>query len=199
MNNIPTPEYSMIKEKIDFEAIERFGMPIIFKPYAEGSSVGVVKFNLMIDFKNQINDLLKQFKYGIVEKFIQGIQITIGVLENKNDIFALPILQLIPENEFYDFEAKYTKGKTKFIVPAELSKELAKRSQELAVKSHKVLWCYGVSRVDMIVSDNNIYVLEVNTIPGMTDMSDLPAEAKAIGMEYDDLVERILISGWERL
>ncbi len=198
MNKIPTPDYSIIKEKIFFEEIKALGTPLIFKPYAEGSSVGVKKFNSMEEFNSEIEDLIRKYKYGLVEKFLSGINITIGVLENKTEIIALPILQLMPENEFYDFESKYTKGKTRFILPAELNEELTVQAKNLAIKVHQVLWCYGVSRVDMLVVDNQLYVLEVNTIPGMTETSDLPAEAEAMGISFDDLVEKILISGWER-
>ena len=127
-NKISTPAFSIIKEKIDFQEIEKLGEPLIFKPFAEGSSVGVIKFKTFNEFKNKINELIDVYKYGIVEKFISGKNITIGVLEGKDYIKALPILELVPENEFYDFEAKYTKGKTKFIVPAIMDEELTKKS-----------------------------------------------------------------------
>lgn len=197
VNNIPTPAYVIIRDKVDMQAIERLGDPIIFKPYAEGSSVGVIKYNSIADFKKEIDKLLQQYSYGIVEKYLQGMAITIGVLENKTDIRALPILELVSKNEFYDYEAKYSPGKTEFILPARLDESLTRKAQELAVRVHQVLWCYGVSRVDMIVVDRDIYVLEVNSLPGMTDMSDLPAEAKAEGISYEDLVEQIAISGYQ--
>lgn len=197
-NKIPTPNYSIIKEKIFLEEIKALGTPLIFKPYAEGSSVGIKKFNSLEEFNSEIEDLIRTYRYGLVEKFLSGINITIGVLEDKKEIMALPILQLMPENEFYDFESKYTKGKTRFILPAELNEELTVQAKNLAIKAHQVLWCYGVSRVDMLVVQNQLYVLEVNTIPGMTETSDLPAEAEAMGISFDDLVEKILISGWER-
>jgi D-alanine-D-alanine ligase len=119
------------------------------------------------------------------------------VIGTNSDLQALPILELVPKNEFYDFHAKYTAGMTEFILPARLSKAVTKKSQEIALMAHKALGCYGVSRVDMIVGPDNIpYVHEVNTIPGMTDQSDLPAEAAEAGISFDELVVRILGSAY---
>ncbi|MDD5065820.1 MAG: ATP-grasp domain-containing protein [bacterium] len=197
-NHIPTPGFSLIRERADGKEIKALGTPLIFKPYKEGSSVGVKKFNTFEELEADMDRLLGLYRYGIVERFLHGKNITVGVLEDRKGMTALPALELVPENEFYDYEAKYTAGKTKFILPARLDEEVVIRARDLALRAHQVLWCYGVSRVDMIVAERDIYVLEVNTIPGMTQTSDLPAEAKAMGIEFDDLVERILISGYEQ-
>jgi D-alanine-D-alanine ligase len=178
-------------------------LPVMIKPLNEGSSVGVFKVSEKAELRTRIFETLDQFGGVLVEKFISGQEITVGVLEetpehrNGKDIWALPILELRPKSRagFYDFEAKYTKGMTEFILPAELSEDLTRKCQQTAVATFRALQCSGYARVDMIVSgDGQPYVLEVNTLPGMTDTSDLPAMAKEAGMEYDQLVERILMS-----
>ncbi|MBX9685459.1 MAG: D-alanine--D-alanine ligase [Candidatus Obscuribacterales bacterium] len=178
-------------------------LPAMVKPLNEGSSVGVHKVTEKSEIKKLVLETLDQFGGVLLEKFISGQEITVGVLEerpenrNGKDIWALPILELRPKSKagFYDYEAKYTKGMTEFILPAELSKELSKSCQETAVATFKALNCSGYARVDMIVgSDGQAYVLEVNTLPGMTDTSDLPAMAQEAGIDYDQLVERILMS-----
>ncbi len=199
-NNIPTLPYVVLRDtdKLDeefFASVDKIGFPIIIKAYSEGSSIGIEKIDSMQDLKEMIFDFIRKYKGAVIERFIKGQDITIGILEDETEIQALPILELRAKNEFYDYDAKYTEGMTQFILPAELSEELTERAKSLAIKAHRALWCYGVSRVDMIIKDNELYVLEVNTLPGMTSTSDLPAEAKAVNIEFDDLVEKILISG----
>jgi len=196
-NNIPTPEAIIIRDgEFERKELERLGFPVMLKPCCEGSSIGVKKVNNIEEFEKEIKNFIDRYKSGLIEKYIKGRDITIGVIEDETGIKALPILELVPENEFYDYEAKYTKGKTKFILPANLSEGLTNRAKELAIKSHRALWCFGVSRVDMVFEGENIYVLEVNSIPGMTETSDLPAEALADGIKFDDLVEIILKSAF---
>ncbi len=199
-NNIPTPPAVILRDKftkIEKEEVLKLGFPVMLKPASEGSSIGVKKIYNLEELEENIDDFLKKYRDGIIEKYIRGKDITVGVIEVNKQIKALPILELLPESDFYDYEAKYTKGKTKFILPAELNAEITEKVKELAVKAHKAVWCYGVSRVDMVVDqEGNIYVLEVNSIPGMTETSDLPAEAKTDGIEFDELVEIILQSAF---
>ena len=109
----------------------------------------------------------------------------------------LPILELHPKNEFYDFEAKYTQGLTDFIMPAELSDEMTRHIQEQSLLIHKTLGCKGATRSDFIIDDKGAaYFLEINTSPGMTDTSDVPAEAKHIGIDMEELVQKILLSAF---
>lgn len=177
-------------------------LPVMLKPLNEGSSVGVLKVSERAEIKPKVIETLDQYGGVLVEKYITGQEITIGVLEeppatrNGKDIWALPILELRPKSKagFYDYEAKYTKGMTEFILPAELPEDLTKECQELAVKTFRALNCSGYARVDMMIGDGQPYVLEVNTLPGMTDTSDLPAMAQESGIAYDQLVERILMS-----
>lgn len=176
---------------------------VMVKPLAEGSSVGVSKVDDPSRLVATVEETVTKFGGAIVEKYIEGQEITVGVLEeagsgnNGNGIWALPILELRPKSKagFYDYEAKYTKGMTEFILPAEISAESTKAAQATAIRTFKAMQCSGYARVDMIVdATGRPYVLEVNTLPGMTDTSDLPAMAEVAGISYDQLVERILFS-----
>ncbi len=118
-----------------------------------------------------------------------------GVMKKDGKPLALPILELIPKNKFYDFESKYTPDGTKFVLPANLFPEITRQVQDLAEKSYTLLKCDGAVRVDFVIESRKTpYILEVNTIPGMTNQSDLPAEAKAAGISFEELVESILFT-----
>ena len=199
-SGIPTPDYLSMD---DFESIDDFisksieyiGLPAVVKPVSEGSSIGVSIVKDADSLAPVVKDTVNKFDRVFIEKYIEGREITIGVIELDGKPVALPILELVPRNKFYDYEAKYTAGFTEFIIPARMDKEKYTLAQELALKAHKALGCAGFSRVDLVTdSRDNPYVLEVNTIPGMTELSDLPAMAKAYGIDYDDLVEIMLQS-----
>ena len=199
---IPTPKYCEVfaSEDIKLEADKirkTCSLPIMLKPTSEGSSLGVIKIKNWDSFEKILAESVEQYKDVFVEEFIEGQEITVGVIGKYKDLQALPILELVPKNEFYDYEAKYTEGLTEFILPARLSGAVTKRAQVVALAAHRALGCYGVSRVDMIVAkDGTPYVNEVNTIPGMTERSDLPAEANHLGISFDQLVVRILQSAY---
>ena len=137
-------------------------------------------------------DAIKYNDDVLIEEYLVGICATVGILEGENGLFATEILELRPKNEWYDYEAKYTKGMTEFILPAELSDEMTKQVKEIAIKAFDIAGCKGVSRVDFLIVNNIPYVLEINTSPGMTETSDLPAQANAMGINYDNLVQIIL-------
>ncbi|MGN1125298.1 MAG: D-alanine--D-alanine ligase [Candidatus Gastranaerophilaceae bacterium] len=168
--------------------------PLITKPVCEGSSFGMTKVNKPEELEKAYNEALKFNDDVLIEEFIDGFFITVGVLENEGKTFATEILEIRPKTEWYDFEAKYTNGMSEFILPANLSEEKTKLIKHLAVQSHITAGCSGVSRVDFMVKDNEPYFLEINTSPGMTDVSDLPAQSKAMGISYDELVLLILNS-----
>ena len=166
--------------------------PLITKPVCEGSSFGMTKVNTPDELEKAYNDAIKYNDDVLIEEYLVGICATVGVLEGANGLFATEILELRPKNEWYDYEAKYTKGMTEFILPAELSTEMTVQVKEIAIKAFEIAGCKGVSRVDFLIVNNIPYVLEINTSPGMTDTSDLPAQANAMGISYDNLVEIIL-------
>ena len=164
----------------------------MLKPVCEGSSIGMYKVNKPEELE-ELYAKSSQCKQDIlIEEYVVGICATVGVLDNNGETFATEILELRPKNEWYDFEAKYTKGMTEFILPAELSEEMTKSVKEKAILAHKACECAGVSRVDFLISDGIPYILEINTSPGMTDTSDLPAQAGVMGISYDNLVLMIL-------
>ena len=200
-NNIQVPRYNVVvrSEALAEEPVsdnikiffEDLGMPIVVKPSKEGSSIGLS----MVDSENSLYDAVsKAFKYSdrvIIEEYIQGREITVGILEDK----ALPIVEIVPRNRFFDFEAKYNKGITDYHVPAEIDKEKYRECQEMALLAHKVIGARFFSRVDMILSKDGIpYVLELNTIPGLTEISLLPMAANEAGIDFNQLALKILES-----
>lgn len=197
---IPTPPYIPVSLEDDVHltatrAIQALGLPIVAKPRAEGSSIGVE----IIESEEEIPSILlktrESFGDLLLEKFIRGMTATCGILGTGVRTRVLPILELVPTRKFYDYEAKYTKGVTQFIIPARLPAKTYESTQKIALKAHKAVGCWGFSRVDMVISSDGIpYALEVNTIPGMTELSDLPAEAEAAGISYDELVLEMLYS-----
>lgn len=167
--------------------------PVFTKPVSEGSSFGMTKVNSREELKAAYEEAVKYNDDVLIEEFIEGAFVTVGVLEQDGKNFATEILEIRPKNEWYDYEAKYTPGMSEFVLPAELDAELTKKVKDIAVKSHETAGCRGVSRVDFMVSKDGIpYVIEINTSPGMTATSDLPAQSKVMGISYDNLVQIIL-------
>lgn len=177
-----------------FEMTKDLKYPLITKPVCEGSSFGMTKVNKKEELAAAYAEASKFNNDVLIEEYLVGIGATVGVLERDGVPFATEILELRPKNEWYDYEAKYTKGMTEFILPAELSCEMTKRVKEIAAKAYETVGCSGVSRVDFLIVDDIPYVLEINTSPGMTDTSDLPAQSAAMGIDYDNLVLLILKS-----
>ena len=146
------------------------------------------------DLKSAYEVAVKYNDDVLIEEFIDGFFVTVGVLECEGEPFATEILEIRPKTEWYDFEAKYTKGMSDFICPANLAESVTKHVKEVAVKAFETAGCRGLARIDFMMKDNIPYLLEINTIPGMTVISDLPAQAAAMGINYDELVLLILNS-----
>jgi D-alanine-D-alanine ligase len=197
---IPTPEFLVLERHWDGEKALReaetvFDYPMVLKPVNEGSSLGVSILHTREEFLRTYSNDIRKYQGMFLERYIPGKCITVGVLGTGRTARPLPVLELIPGKEFYDYEAKYTKGMTRFLCPAELETKIYKDAQKFAVSAHVILGLAGFSRIDMQVDgEGSIHVLEANSIPGMTELSDLPAEAKACGMSYDELVLEILKS-----
>ncbi len=197
---IPVPE----SIDVDFDNPEKtieyvknhIKFPVIIKPNCEGSSIGVIK----IDDEKKLREVISnyEFKDCFIEKYVEGKEITAGGILTKDGFIDLPLLGLIPQNEFYDFDAKYTKGKTIMELPAKVSKAVEEKIKKYIETTFYELDLYGVARLDVIIDkDDNPYFLEVNTIPGMTETSDIPAMAKAKGMSMEELVLLILKSAFK--
>ena len=192
---IPLIKSVFVKKGEDvFEKTKNLKYPLITKPVSEGSSFGMTKVNTKEDLASAYAEASRFNNDVLIEEYLVGIGTTVGVLERDGVPFATEILELRPKNEWYDYEAKYTKGMTEFILPAEISPEMTKKVKELAVKAYETVGCSGVSRVDFLIVDDVPYILEINTSPGMTETSDLPAQSEVMGIDYDNLVLLILQS-----
>lgn len=170
-------------------------LPLVVKPATHGSSIGV-------SFVNKKEDLGKAADWAfsfderiLIEEYIAGREITVGILDDK----ALPVIEIIPKKEFFNYEAKYQLGMTDYVVPAELEENVAERIKYTAVLAHRLLGCFGCSRVDMILGkDNTPFILEVNTIPGLTSTSLLPKAAKTVGIEFSQLCLKLIELAYEK-
>lgn len=189
-SGLPTPRFTVLRRSPDMKELpEGFSLPVVVKPTSQGSTIGVS----IVRESGQISRAYTvAFEYGdevLVEDYIPGHEITAGILEGE----TLPLIEIIPKEKFYNYEAKYTKGMADYIVPAHLPLEVSRKVQALALKAHHVLGCEGYARVDFrVTSQGEPYILEINTLPGMTEASLLPKAAKAAGMDYDSLVVRIV-------
>lgn len=169
-----------------------FGFPCVVKPNESGSSVGV---SIVTEERQLTSALKKAFKEDdsvIVERYVKGLEVTCGVLGNsyRSELYALPVVEIIPGAQFFDYKAKYSSKATKEICPARLSPSLTRKIQSAAQTAHEALGCDGLTRSDFILSeDEELYFLEINTIPGMTENSLCPKEAKAAGISFTEFLD----------
>lgn len=199
---IPTAKFKVFKrsdtspEKIQDEVLATIGLPAVFKSPCEGSSIGVV---IVRDEKDILSAVEEVFSHGdelMVEEFIAGTEVTLPILGN-SEARPLPIIEITSERDFYDFKAKYTSGLCHHIIPARISAEDAEKTIEYGLKAYRTLGCRGLSRIDFIIGEKGPVLIEVNTLPGMTDMSLFPDAARNAGISFDSLVEQILEYGLE--
>jgi D-alanine-D-alanine ligase len=176
------------------------GLPVVIKPVNEGSSIGISKAQTLASLETGLAAAFALDNRVLVEEFIQGTEVTGGVLGNSR-LQALPLVEIIPTDkyEFFDYEAKYQPGASHEICPARLNPEVTKRAQECALIAHQALGCRGYSRTDMMIRDQDIFVLETNTIPGMTATSLFPQGAKAAGIEFPDLLDTLINLALEKV
>lgn len=182
---------SGIKEKI----MQRFSLPVVIKPASQGSSIGVE----IVKVEKQLDEALANaFKYSrdiLVEEFIGGKELTVSMMQKDGEVVALPVIHIAPHSGMYDYHSKYTKGATEYICPADLDEETTKKVQEISKQAYEVLGCSGVARADvMLDEEGNGYVLEINTVPGMTATSLVPKAAAAAGISFPELCNIILQS-----
>ena len=186
-------------EAVDVDTcVSQLGLPLVVKPVAAGSSVGMSIVRSAAGLQGAV-DKAGEFDQAIlVETFIEGTELTAGVIGNQQ-LDALPIIEIIPDesHEFFDYEAKYTAGVTREICPARISEKLTQKAQQYAKISHRALFCKGYSRTDMILKDDVIYVLETNTIPGMTATSLFPQAAQVAGMSFSQVLDKLIQLGLE--
>lgn len=195
--NVVTPDFELVTADSDFAAIEKkLGLPLFVKPANEGSSLGISKVKEAGGLQAAYELAAEADPLVIAEKFVGGGEYTVGVIDDgKGGFRALPIIRIVPKNEFYDFEAKYLRDDTEYLCPCGLSAEKEAQIQQEALLAFRAVGCKGWGRVDFLMDEaGNHYFLEVNTSPGMTDHSLVPMAAKAAGISFEELVVRILES-----
>jgi D-alanine-D-alanine ligase len=179
--------------QIDGEISGGMGYPVVIKPNAEGSTIGISRASGIEELEAGIR-LASQYDCKVmIEKYIKGRELTAGVIGMGRRLRVLPVIEIKPISGFFDYESKYTKNLTEYIVPAEIDKAITDRVMDLALRCHLNFGCCGISRTDFILDKENVpYILEINTMPGMTSTSLVPMAAGAAGIDFDRLVEIIL-------
>jgi D-alanine-D-alanine ligase len=198
---LPVPAYVVYDrdDRVDAEkCAAQIGLPLVVKPVEAGSSVGMSIVKTAADLPSALEKAGEYGKAVLVESYIKGTELTGGVIGNK-ELEALPLIEIIPNKtyEFFDYEAKYTAGASQEICPARINAELTQKAQSYAKIAHRALFCRGYSRTDMILRGGEIYVLETNTIPGMTATSLLPQAAQKAGMNFSRLLDKLIDLGIE--
>lgn len=168
-------------------------LPVVVKPARQGSSVGVHIVNSLGEFEPAVDDAFKNDQQIIVQQFIAGRELSCGVLQIDGQLKALPPTEIRPlKADFFDYKSKYEDGGSEVITPAKIPAQTTSAVQEIALRAHQALGCEGYSRTDVIWNDQGIYVIETNTLPGMTEHSILPQQAKAAGISLQQLLENLL-------
>ena len=193
--NVVTPDFELVTADSDFAAIEaKLGLPLFVKPANEGSSLGITKVKESGGLKAAYELAAEADPLVIAEAYVGGGEYTVGIIADKeNGLKALPVIRIVPKNEFYDYEAKYLRDDTEYLCPCGLSAEKEAQIQQEALVAFRAIGCKGWGRVDFLMDESGKhYFLEVNTSPGMTDHSLVPMAAKAAGVSFEALVIQIL-------
>jgi D-alanine-D-alanine ligase len=199
--DIPVPPYVIYNryDTVDADACaKKLGMPLVVKPVVGGSSVGMSIVRSVCDLQGAVAKAFEFDSTVMIEAHVDGIELTGGVIGNR-ELEAFPIIEIVPDkaHDFFDYEAKYTAGVTREICPARIDEELTLQAQTYAKNAHQSLFCRGYSRTDMILKDRQLYVLETNTIPGMTATSLLPQAAQTAGVSFTRLLDKLIELGLE--
>ncbi|MCL5985829.1 MAG: D-alanine--D-alanine ligase [Actinobacteria bacterium] len=200
--NLPTPEFIYFDkdfahdENEIMQRVSSLGLPLVVKPVGQGSSIGVSIVKKVTSIIKAVDEAKKYGDAFIVEEYIDGREIQVGILGNNKPI-ALPPIEIISKKEFFDYEAKYDPSLATEIVPADITQDQQHLLNELAIRAFKAIGCKGFARVDMFLKNERAYVSEVNTIPGLTKESLFPKEALACGITFTELIDRIVTLGLE--
>ena len=190
-SKIPTADFILLKDIYDNDKL-KIDFPLILKPISNGSSVGVSLIKTKKEFEGNIKKIEKISDY-FIEPYIKGKEITVGLVRENKGIYTFPILGINTKNEIYDYDAKYTAGKTELEVPAKIGKKTEKKVIEICSSAYNILGCEGLCRIDAIIDENGkIYLMEVNTQSGMTNTSDIPAMAKSVNINFEDIALYVL-------
>jgi len=195
LRGLNVPDFKVINKRGGIHNIRGLKLPLVVKPALTGSSIGIS----IADSRKSISDAIKlAFEFDrrvIVEEYIKGRELTVGILDDK----PLPIIEIIPKRNFFDYQAKYRRGLTDYIVPAKVAPGAGIKAKKAALSAHKLLGCFGCSRVDIILdAKDRPFILEVNTIPGLTSTSLLPKAAKKAGISFNNLCIRLIRLAYEK-
>ena len=174
------------------DLIRQTGLPCFVKPNDSGSSFGVTKVKKQEDLESSINTAFKESDEVIIESFMDGREVACGIVKTRSGEIILPVTEIISKNEFFDFEAKYTPGKSEEVTPAQMPESVIKKVQKLSSSIYGLLGCKGIVRVDFIVVGDKPLFLEINTVPGMTAESLIPQQAAAAGIRLEDLYSMVI-------
>lgn len=195
-NDVPTAKWFVLdkknydSEKTKEKVLAEIAFPLIVKPNRGGSSVGLSLCNSLNEFNDAVELVFKYTDEAIIEEFIAGKELTIGILGKE----VLPVLEIKPKNKYYDYECKYTDGMSEYQVPAKIDTKVAKRMQTDAIKAFDAIGCKDYARIDFLLNEKNeYYCLEINTLPGMTSHSLVPKAAAHIGIDFTSLIEKIVL------
>jgi D-alanine-D-alanine ligase len=172
--------------------VDKLGLPIFIKPNAGGSSFGITKVKKQEDVEPAILKAWEESKEALIEEFIDGKEFTCGLVKIKNKKIVFPVTEVLPKNEFFDFDAKYTPGATEEITPARLPTHLFEKCQNISSEIYELCQCAGIVRIDYILKDETFYFLEVNTTPGMTATSFIPQQIAAMGLTLGQVITQII-------
>lgn len=174
------------------EITAKLRLPLFVKPNNGGSSVGMSKVNTVADLAPALEIAFREDNEILVEEFVKGRELTCGVIKTQGEILAFPVTEIIPKKEYFDYEAKYTKGMAEEVVPAQVPDTVSDKCREISRMLYSKLNCKGVVRFDYIYTGENFFFLEVNTVPGLTKASIVPNMAKAYGWSFTELITRLL-------
>lgn len=195
-SGLAVPKYVVFeKGRYAPEDADSLGLPIVVKPHLEGSSIGLSVVRRGEDLAAAVEIAFTHGPKVLVEEYIDGRELTVGILDDE----PLPVIEIVAREKVYDYKAKYSDPDTRYLVPAPLDEETSRRAQDLGLRSHRALGCRCFSRVDMMLDrSGGLYVLEANTIPGMTERSLLPKAAAAAGLEFGQLCLKLVEDALER-
>ena len=195
-HRLPTPDFQIVKaeeiKRADFRQKIKIPFPLVIKPISEGSTIGTTIIKQKRNLQDACEHAAQFDRYILIEQFIEGKEVTTGILDGR----ALPLIEIVPKSGFYNFQSKYTPGSTEYIIPARVNQSVTRKIQQLAVKAYYAIGCEGAARVDLMVSHKRSqpYILEINTIPGMTETSLLPMAAQHAGISFEDLAEKTVLT-----
>ncbi len=194
-NGILTAESKLITKGESYnpdEIADIAGLPCFVKPNNSGSSFGVSRVNYLDKLESAINAAFKEDDEVLVESYVKGTEVSCGLFQGENEMIIFPVTEIVSSNEFFDYEAKYTDGKSQEITPARIDDDLARRCQQTAAKIYDLTSSRGLVRIDFIIRGNQLYFLELNSIPGMSKESIIPKQIRTAGFNIEDILKKVI-------